>query len=270
MTAFASILCAIDFSSLGPRVLRHAVGVAGACGGRLTILTVTNLDVRRAETTVANLLRDVVPQGATYVGQPEVQVVRVTMGTPADAVLEHARREFDLIVAGTHSKSELSRWLLGSTSSAIMAESGRPVLLVPPGRVEIVALTPESARLVPGTVLAAIDLAEQNERQLAIAAELAALAGQPLVLMTVAEPGVSDTEAEAALRARAETLGAGRADRVMVARGRVPDAIDDAAVAAHSGLVVMGLRAPGSAVPGKIASAVLKTKDALVLAVPSR
>jgi nucleotide-binding universal stress UspA family protein len=268
MTAFASILCAIDFSSLALRVLRHAAGVAGACGGRLTIFTVTDLDVRRAETTVAALLRDVVPQGALYVGQPEIEVVRVTMGRPADAVLEHARRGFDLIVAGTHSKSGLSRWLLGSTSAAIMAESQCPVLLVPPGRLEIVSLAPEAARLVPSTVLAAIDLAEQNARQLALAGEMAALARQPLVLMTVAAAGVSDAEAEAALRSRGETLGTGAVDRVMVARGRVPDAIDEAAAATHAGLVVMGLRGRGFDVPGEIASAVLNTKDAVVLAVP--
>ena len=268
MTAFASILCAIDFSSLAPRVLRHAAGVAGACGGRLTILTVTDLDVRRAESTVIALLRDAVPQGAPYAGQPEVKVVRVTMGKPADAVLEHARHNFDLIVAGTHSKSGLSRWLLGSTSAAIMAESQCPVLLVPPGRGEIVSLTPEAARLVPGTVLAAIDLAEQNPRQLALAGEMAALAGQPLVLMTVADAGISDAEAEAALRSRGETLGIGAVGRVVVARGSVPEAIDEAAAAAHAGLVVMGLRSRGFEVPGEIASAVLNTKDAVVLAVP--
>jgi nucleotide-binding universal stress UspA family protein len=192
------------------------------------------------------------------------------MGTPADAVLEHARRGVDLIVAGTHSKSGLSRWLLGSTSSAIMAESQCPVLLVPPGRVDIVSLTPEAARLVPGTILAAIDLAEQNSRQLTLAGQMASLAGQPLVLMTVAEAGVSDAEAEAALRSRGATLGTGSVDRVMVARGSVHEAIDEAAASAHAGLVVMGLRSRGLEVPGEIASAVLKAKDAVVLAVPPR
>ena len=269
MTAFASILCAIDFSSLAPRVLRHAVGVAGACGGRLTILTVTDLDLRRAETNVAALLRDAVPSGSSFAGQPDIQAVRVAMGRPADAVLEHARRGVDLIVAGTHSKSGLSRWLLGSTSAAIMAESPCPVLLVPPGRVEIVSLGPQAARLVPGTVLAAVDLAEQNARQLALAGEMAALSGQPLVLMTVAGTGVSDAEAETALRARGAALGTGVVDRVMVARGSVPKAIDEAAATAHAGLVVMGLRSPGFEVPGEIASAVLNSKDAVVLAVPS-
>jgi hypothetical protein len=40
-------------------------------------------------------------------------------------------------------------------------------------------------------------------------------------------------------------------------------------VAEHAGLVVMGLRARGHGLPGEIATAVLKTKDAVVLAVPA-
>jgi nucleotide-binding universal stress UspA family protein len=99
---------------------------------------------------------------------------------------------------------------------------------------------------------------------------MASLAGQPLVLMTVAEAGVSDAEAEAALRSRGAALGTGSVDRVMVARGSVPEAIDEAAASAHAGLVVMGLRSRGFEVPGEIASAVLKAKDAVVLAVPPR
>ena len=38
MMPFTSILCAIDFSPLAPRVLRHAVGLAGATGARLTVI----------------------------------------------------------------------------------------------------------------------------------------------------------------------------------------------------------------------------------------
>jgi hypothetical protein len=52
-----------------------------------------------------------------------------------------------------------------------------------------------------------------------------------------------------------------------VKRGPVPETIDDAAAAEHAGLVVIGLRRSGR-VAGEIATAVLKTKDAVVLAVP--
>lgn len=268
MTPFKSILCAVDFSPLAPRVLRHAIGFAGALGARLTVITVTSIDPRQAEATVAALLRDIVPRGATYVGEPDIKVVRVAVGQPADAILGLAREGTDLIVAGTHSKSGLSRWLLGSTSAAIMEDAQCATLLVPPGNLEIVTLTPDAATLHPGTVMAAIDLAETNERQLVLASQLAAVAKRPLTLMTVAGPSTTDQQAEEQLRARAQALGPTVGDRFIVRRGLVPDEIDHTALDEHAGLVVMGLRSKGRGVPGQIASAVLKAKDAVVLAVP--
>jgi nucleotide-binding universal stress UspA family protein len=250
-------------------VLRHAVGLAGATGARLTVITVTAIEPRQAEATVTALLRDTVPRGASYLAEPAVKIVRVAVGQPSDAILPLARDCADLIVAGTHSKSGLSRWLLGSTSAAIMEEAVRPTLLVPPGSLEIVTLTPEAATLRPGAVMAAVDLAERNDRQLALAGCMASLAGHPLTLMTVAGPSTTDQQAEQELRARAHELGVPAVDRIVVRRGLVPDEIDQAAVAEHAGLVVMGLRARGHGLPGEIASAVLKTKDAVVLAVPA-
>ncbi len=269
MPAFRSILCAVDFSSLAPRVLRHAVGLAGVSGARLTVLSVTDANPREAEAKVASLFHDVVPPGAPYISAPSIQVVHVALGGPADAILGRARDGMDLIVAGTHSKSGLSRWLLGSTSAAIMEEAMCPTLLVPPGDLEIVTLTFEAATLHPGTVLAAVDLAEHNDRQLALASQMASMAHQPLVLMTVVGAAGAEPAAEEALRARAESLGPARVDRVIVRHGLVPDQIDQTAVAIHAGLVVMGLRARGHGIPGEIASAVLKAKDAVVLAVPA-
>lgn len=270
MAAFTSILCAVDFTRIAPRVLRHAVGLAGVCGARLTVFTVTDVNPREAEARVSAVLYQVVPPEAPYLTTPSIQVVRLALGDPADAILGRAREGIDLVVAGTHSKSGWSRWLLGSTSAAILEEAACPTLLVPPGDLEIVTLTSEAATLHPGTVLAAVDLAEHNDRQLAIASQLAALAGQPLALMTVVGPGDDETRAEDALRVRSEALGPARRDRVIVRRGLVPEQIDQTAVAEHAGLVVMGLRARGHGIPGDLASAVLRTKDALVLAVPAR
>lgn len=268
MSVVSSVLCAIDGSSLAPRVLRHAIGVAGVCGAELTLLSVSNGDPHPAEAAVAAMLRDVLPDGASYVGKPRIRAVRVSIGQPVDAILEFAREGTDLIVAGTHAKSGLSRWLLGSTSAGLLEQARCPTLLVPPGRLDIVTLAPEAARFHPGTVLAAVDLAEDNPRQLALAGQLAGLARQPLVLMTVAGADMTDEHAEAALRTRADAIG-GPVDRVLVGRGAVAEAIDHAAIAEHAGLVVMGLRRRGHDAAVEIATAVLRTKDAVVLAVPA-
>jgi nucleotide-binding universal stress UspA family protein len=270
MAAFTSILCALDSSPLASRVLRHAVGVAAVCGARLTVLTVvTNAHPPQPDARVAALLREVLPAGAGYLAQPQLKTVQVAMGQPADAIVDMARGEADLIVAGTHSKSGLSRWLLGSTSTAILEYATCPTLLVPPGQLDIVTLDAAAARFHPGAVLAAVDLQEHNEKQLALASELAAVAGQPLVLMTVANQATSEADAQQALKERAAGLAPVRAVRVVVRRGNVADEIDHAAVAEAAGLVVMGLRSRTEGTPGAIATAVLKAKDALVLAVPA-
>lgn len=269
MAVFTSILCALDSSPLASRVLRHAVGIAAVCGARLTVLTVvTNAHPPQPDAKVSALLREVLPPGAAYLTRPELKTVQVAMGQPADAIVDIARGDVDLIVAGTHSKSGLSRWLLGSTSTAILEYATCPTLLVPPGQLDIVTLDAAAARFHPGAVLAAVDLREHNEKQLTLASQLAAVAGQPLVLMTVADQATSDAEAQGALTARAAGL-APVPSRVVVRRGNVADEIDHAAVADAAGLVVMGLRSRAEGTPGAIATAVLKAKDALVLAVPA-
>lgn len=266
---FTSILCAVDSSPLAPRVLRHALGIAAVSGARLTVLTVAKGDLREAEATLARHVRALLPAGATYVGEPRTRAIQVTLGQPVDAILEEAKAAgADLIVAGTHSKSGLSRWLLGSTSAAILEQAVCPTLLVPPGEVDIVTLGPKAAQFNPGAVLAAVDLSEQNRAQLALAQALSTLAGQPLVLLTVVGASGTDADAEQRLRAHAQQSGIGGTVRTLVRRGHVAEEIDHAAVAEHAGLVVMGLRAVGSGTPGAIATAVLKAKDAIVLAIP--
>jgi nucleotide-binding universal stress UspA family protein len=63
-------------------------------------------------------------------------------GSPAEVVLALARaKEADLIVAGTHGRGMMQRWLLGSTSSALLRAAECSVLLAPtPGVAERCAI----------------------------------------------------------------------------------------------------------------------------------
>ena len=265
MDAFRSILCSVDASPAAARVLRHAAGFAGAFGARLTVLTVTRDAPAAAEAALRAELARLGPASTAYLPGLEVEVVRLAMGAVVDAILTAVDDDTDLIVTGTHSKSGISRWLLGSTSSALLAETPCPALLVPPGTIDIVDLGPARAELRPGAVLAAVDPAEGNHRQLTLAAACAARSGHPLVAMTVARPGQAEAVAREALAARLSDAGISAA-RLVVRTGAVADEIDHAAVEAHAGLVVMGLSERGGR--GDVATAVLKAKDALVLAVP--
>ena len=266
MDTFRSILCAVDASPAADRVLRHAAGMAGVFGARLTVLTVTHGHVAEAEAVLRRQLAAAVPVGTRGLPAPEVQVVRLAMGAVVDAILTAAEDDVDLVVMGTHSKSGLSRWLLGSTSAAMLAETPVPALLVPQGVHDIVTLEGAHPTLHPGVVIAAVDPAEDNTRQLVLAGACASRSGHPLVALTIVTPGHDETAAREAVAARLDAAGVSAA-RVVVRQGAaVADAIDRAAVDEHAGLVVMGLSARGSR--GAVAAAVLKTKDAVVLAVP--
>lgn len=268
MNPFTSILCALDSSPLAPRVLRHAIGLAGVFGARLTVLMVVTGDRHHAEEKIAAMLKDALPQGASYV-EPRIMAVQLVMGEAVDVILTVAGEGIDLIVAGTQSKSGLSRWLLGSTSVGLLEQAVCPTLLVPPGDVDIVEIGPASARLTPGGVLAAVDVADVNQRQLFIAGQLATAASQPLTLMTVTSGDSADAVAQQVLADLAQRVGGAVQPRTIVRHGGVANEIDHAAVDEHAGLVVMGLRSINRGTPGEIATAVLARKDAVVLAVPA-
>lgn len=265
MTHLTSILCAVDDSPVAPRVLRHAVGFAAVTGARLTVMAVTRGDSASAHDRLAALVSALgpLPPG---VGVTDLRVVKLALGEPADSILHAARAGVDLLVIGTRARAGVTRWLLGSTSAAVLAEAPCPTLLVPPGSADIVAFEAAGARLDPTAVLLALDLAEHNDRQVAAAADVAALAHVPLVVLGVAAPGEDPAAVEQALAAPVGALSLTVPTHVVVRQGAVAAEIDHAAVAAHAGLVVMGLRDRG--LPGEIASAVAARQDAIVLAVP--
>lgn len=52
-------------------------------------------------------------------------------GAPVDVILDLIEREgFDLVVMGTHGRTGLSRWLLGSVAERVTRGATRPVLTV--------------------------------------------------------------------------------------------------------------------------------------------
>jgi universal stress protein A len=270
MIRFRSVLCAVDASESSRRVVRHAAAFAALGGGQLTVLTVADGDRRKSEASLETLVSTALPSGIPGLKEPRLRVVRVAQGSVAEGILEFARDGVDLIVLGTHARSGLSRWLLGSTSAAVLEQATLPVLLLPPGGSDVVTFDTDQVRLRVGAVVAAVDLAEHNDRQLQVAGELASLAAQPLVLMTVARTEMTDEDAEQALRTRAAALGLSIAPQLVVRRGAVADEIARASTMGPAGLVVMGLREPGHGLPGEVATKVLHGKDTVVLAVPAR
>ena len=267
---FTRVLCAVDLGTGTPKIIRHAAGIAAASGARLSLVHVTSETATLAdEQDVSRAFFDAVPYAAGYVAEPEVNVVA---GGRAEAILREAQRSnADLIVAGTRGHNRVGGWLLGSTTRALLEATTIPVLLIPATDIDIVTLAPERADLNFGAVIAAIDFAEHHETQLQLASEVARLAHQHLILLTVLAPSDprTDHDAAQALHARAHRLTPVRAHAVIVRRGDVDDEIGRCASAESAGLVVMGLRQrTRGRRPGLIASAVMQMQRPAVLAVP--
>lgn len=258
------MLAAIDLGPFSARVLRHAAGFARLLQDRLKVLYVSRDpdpdDLKRVLDFCAQ-------QGPYEVDLAEEDVV-VKAGSVSDTIYREAQKaRAELVVIGSRGRGGLARLMLGSTSDAVLRNAPAPVLLVPPIDLDIVDIS-DRARMTCGPVLAAVDLAETCGHQLALASRLADMAGQPLLLMTVAGNRLDDHEAAAMLRERGHALEPIRPRSVIVRRGHVADEISRCADAEGAGLVVMGLRSKGRGQPGAIASAVLVTKRAFVVAVP--
>lgn len=259
-----TVLAAIDLGPFSERVLRHAAGFARMLQGQLKVLHVTP-DPSPGD--LARVLEFCAERGPYEVDLSDEDVL-VRAGRVSDVIYREAGKlNAGLIVIGSRGHGGLARLVLGSTSEAVLRNAPTPVLLVPPIDLDIVNIT-DRATLSSGPVLTAVDLGESNGRQLEMAAAMARLSGQPLLLMTVAASKVDDHQAGAMLRDRAHQLASVKPRAMIVRRGRVADEISRCALAEGAGLVVMGLRERARGKPGAVASAVLETKRAFVLAVP--
>ena len=262
------VVCAVDLGPLTHRVLFHAVGFARALHAQLRVVHVAE---RGSSENVVARLRTAFSAAIPYDVSGDDPVFAGRTGHVADRIVEEgADQRVVLIVIGTRARGPLARLVLGSTSEGVLRAVKVPVLLVPPGDLDIVALGSGIATLLTGTVLAAVDLAEANVRQLNMASETAHTAGQPLVLLTVGEAGLDEHATAARLRERAHAITPLKPRALIVRSGNVAEEISRCAATERAGLVVMGLRDRERGKPGAIAARVLHSGETFVLAVPPR
>jgi nucleotide-binding universal stress UspA family protein len=71
--------------------------------------------------------------------------VLIGWGDPGEEILRQARiRAADLVVMGTHGRSPLASWILGSVAQHVVQASPRPLLIVGPGQHRPVPRPPEA------------------------------------------------------------------------------------------------------------------------------
>lgn len=142
---YDEILVATDGSEPAQKALQHAARLAASMGARLHVLCVVQtgfspagpeyptqayadlVESRRqtAQDLVDPLVKELVADGLEAIGY-------VREGKRAsEAIVETARHEeVDLIVIGTHGRSGLQRFLLGSVAEGVLRSAEVPVMAI--------------------------------------------------------------------------------------------------------------------------------------------
>lgn len=131
-----TILLPVDFSEDSLEARKVASALASAWKARLVIMHAESpyLALGHGEMTpdlAASVRADLVRQlKAIAPTEPDIEYIhRLVVGEPTEAILRTAEQEHaDLIVMGTHGRTGLSRFLMGSVAEAVVRQANCPVL----------------------------------------------------------------------------------------------------------------------------------------------
>lgn len=138
------ILAPTDFSDASNQAVTYALGLAQACGAKLSLLHVVEplaspLNGYISADLITTLLDDLereahmqLAQLLSEAGAANVEVTRhVVVGVPYEKILETAEaQQVDLIVMATRGRTGLSHLVLGSGAERVVRLATCPVLTV--------------------------------------------------------------------------------------------------------------------------------------------
>jgi nucleotide-binding universal stress UspA family protein len=145
MSALRRILVAVDFSEASRLAFDDAAELAQRFGAELDVLHVWEVPtflppdvpvvVGGAGTSLAEAVREAAEQALdAFVADARergiaVHAARLEMGLPASTIIDQATG-YDLLVLGTHGRSGLPRFVLGSVAERVVRHAPCPVLTV--------------------------------------------------------------------------------------------------------------------------------------------
>ena len=192
----ARILCPIDFSDWSRAAVDRAVALAGPTRAEITGVFVLPAFASAAGETAsypcaaeaeANMMSAITEdieeflEPARKAGLPVHTCVE--RGDSVAGILEQAREtDADVIVMGTHGRSGLERWVVGSVLDGVLRKAPCPVLAVP--RPLVRSLPPGP---VHGRILCAVGLSERSAYTLSYALELARMTSSLVTVLHVSE-----------------------------------------------------------------------------------
>ena len=126
MIRVTKILYPTDFSSYSNQAYFHAVGLAETYGASLTVVYVHTPGAAEGRAHWLSQLEQVRP------ANPKIPVSHVLLeGDPAGEIARFAADAgIDVIVIGTHGRTGVARWVMGSVAEKVMREAPCSVLVV--------------------------------------------------------------------------------------------------------------------------------------------
>jgi len=198
------VLAAVDFSDWTGPVLKAAAEIAGERDAALTVvyaemfLPPPYFTEGVIEQIAASLdkhkeaARDYLQETTQRELGDRAQVeTRLVEASPTEGILRTAEQmDADLIVMGTHGRSGLNRFLLGSVAEKVLREARAPVLTL-----RGVGVDGDSCRLPFRKVLCPINYTPVAREALRYAADMARRSGAELIVMTSLEGEEGGSEA---------------------------------------------------------------------------
>ena len=143
----SSIVCAIDFSEPSDRALSHALELGKRLGAKVIAVHAWQLPVYAVPDGVAVFGPEVVAEiteglqkqlGKTLESHRTEGVThegKLVAGAPVEAVLEVAKdARAEYVVIGTHGRTGVARFVIGSVAERMVRLSTVPVVVVPTKR----------------------------------------------------------------------------------------------------------------------------------------
>ncbi len=268
------ILVPTDFSELARRAVRHAGAIAQRAGAEVTVLYADPFlpPPHFTKEQIPDLVRGIEQSKAAAkellnrcagetLGPSVTWRAVVAEQEPVDAILATAERiDAELIVMGTHGRSGVNRFMLGSVTEKVLRQTTRPLMTTRLGR----EAPPE-----PRRVLIPTDLGPASRRSLEIALRHAALFDSTLVLLHVI--GEGEEPPASAWEELLASAGASASLERRVARGEVAERVLQTAEEIAADLIVVGVehkRFRDTTVLGSDVVKIIRHADVPVLAVP--
>jgi nucleotide-binding universal stress UspA family protein len=195
MVSITRILCPVDFSDCSRRALDYAIAIGRRFGAAIEVLHVTPevLVTGRAELQMqldrlrSDAHAEVVAQTKRLIDSivaPGLRVeARVERGNPATQIVALAgHAESTLVVMGTHGRTGIQRFMLGSVVDKVLRLVQCPMLTVPP-----LAIDPRAERMF-SRVLCPIDFSEPSASALHFAVSMTGKTNGRLMVLHAVEP----------------------------------------------------------------------------------